>query len=334
MKPSEIAKVLMQRFQGMIKRPVHLEGPPGVGKTQLVAQAAKALGVAFRTIHAPLLQPEDYGFPVISQNRENVDFIVSREKFPVVGSDCPDKGLFLIDELSQADASAQKILANLMHEGEIHGKRLKPGWQIVSTGNRATDRAGANRLLTHLGNRITRIGVEVSLDDWTQWALANGVKPEVIAFIRFCPGKLNTFDPQAEINATPRAWADGVSAALGVVDPSLEFECFKGDVGEGAAAEFSGFLKVFRKLPSPDAIMLNPTTVEVPTDPATLFALCGALAHKTTGVNFGRIMAYVNRMDAEWKVLYVRDATKMHPEVYTSVEFIKWASGEGAKLLS
>lgn len=334
MKPSELKQLIVSRFKAGIKRPVIVESSPGIGKTQIAAQSAKELGIEFKAIHAPLLQPEDYGFPVITSDKTSVDFVVSKTKFPIEGAPCGDSGIFLIDELSQADNSAQKILANLIQEREIHGLKLKPNWLVIATGNRLTDRAGANRLLSHLKNRLTAIELEASIDDWSQWAFENGVKPEVIAFLRFRPELLNAFDAQNDVNATPRAWVEGVSAGLGAIDSNLELEVFKGDVGEGAAAEFCAFLKVYRKLPSPDAIMLNPTKAEIPKEPATLYALCGALAHKTSVDNFGRVMAYVGRMSPEFTVLYVRDAIRRKPEIQTTKEFIEWASGPGAKLLS
>lgn len=334
MKPSDLKRLISDRFKAGIKRPLLVESSPGLGKTQLAAQAAAELGVEFKAIHAPLLQPEDYGFPVISKDRDDVDFIVSKEKFPIEGSASADSGIFLIDELSQADSSAQKILANLIQEREIHGRRMKKDWLIIATGNRTTDRAGANRILTHLGNRVTRVPLEASLDDWTNWAIQNNVKPEVIAFIRFRPELLTNFDAQNEVNATPRAWVEGISAALGVIDPALEFEVFRGDVGEGPASEFLGFLKIYRKLPSPDAILLNPKKADVPKDPATLYAICGALAHRTTVDNFGRVMQYIGRLPAEFGVLYVRDAIARVPQLTNSKDFIAWASGPGAKLLT
>jgi MoxR-like ATPase len=318
MKPIELKSLIVSRFKALIKRPVHIESSPGLGKTQIAFQVAKELGVGFKAIHAPLLQPEDYGFPVIS----------------IEGSDCEETGIFLIDELPQADNSAQKILANLVQEREIHGRKLKSGWSIITTGNRSTDRAGASRLLSHLKNRLTTVELEASLDDWTQWALTNGVQTEVVAFIRFRPELLNNFDAQAEINPTPRSWVEGVSATLGVVDSALEFPCFKGDVGEGAAAEFVAFLKIFRKLPSVDAIMINPLDVAVPKDPATLYAICGALSAKVGKDSFGRAMQYVNRMPAEFSVLFVRDSLKRNPDIQASSDFIAWASGPGAKLLT
>jgi hypothetical protein len=346
MKPSELKKLIESRFKAGIKRPVLIEGSPGIGKTELAGQVAASLGIGFKVIHAPLLQPEDYAMPVVSADKSDVKFIVSRDKFPLEGTDCPEKGLLLIDELPQCDNNSQKILTNFIHTGEIHGQRIKPGWVIIATGNRVTDRAGANRILSHLGNRVTRVGLDVSLDDWTNWALNNGVQVEVISFIRFRPAMLNEFNAQVDINPTPRAWAQGVSAALGAIDPGQEFEVFTGDVGEGAAAEFCGFLKIYRKLPNVDTILLNPSKADVPTEPATLYALCGALAARTSKDNFGRVMEYVGRILPEFQSLFVRDTVVCRTskkgkdcnckacQIATTAEFIKWASGPGAKLLT
>jgi len=334
MKPSELKKSIAARHKAGIERAIHIKGAPGGGKTEIAGQAAKELGIGYKVIHAPLLQPEDYGFPVIAKERNNVDFVVSSEKFPIEGSDCPDEGILLIDELPQADNSAQKILANLLQAREIHGKKIKKGWTIVSTGNRTTDRAGANQLLSHLKDRVTEIDLDISVDDWTEWALANNIKLEVIGFVRFRPALLSAFDPQQEKSPTPRGWCQGVSAALGVVDPSLEFEFFKGDVGEAAAAEFCGFLKIFRELPSPDAILISPATTAVPTGSSVLYAIAGALAARTTGDNFDRVMTYVSRMPKEFSVLFIREAIRRNKDLQTTTEFIKWSCGPGKKLLT
>lgn len=334
MKPIEYKNLIKARHLASIIRPLYAEGMPGVGKTEIPKQAAAEMKIDCRVIHAPLLQPEDYSFPVISVDRQNVTFVVAKEKFPIEGSECGDVGILIIDELAQADANAQKILRNLIQAREIHGHKLKKGWSIIATGNRVIDRAGANRLLSHLSNVLTRVTLEPNLDDWTQWALANGVRPEVVAFIRFKPDLLSNFDPNQEINATPRAWTEGVSAALGAIDPTMELTVFSGDVGQGPASEFLAFLKIYRKLPSPDAIIMSPEKAVVPDDLSTLYALCGALSHRTAPDNFGRIMKYIKRIPAEFGVLYVKDAIARCPEIQQSKDFIAWASSDGAKLLT
>jgi hypothetical protein len=202
---------------------------------------------------------------------------------------------------------------------------MPDGWQVVSTGNRQSDRAGANRVLSHLRNRETVLELETHLDDWTAWAINNNVKPEVISFIRFRPGLLHDFDPQRDQNATPRAWVEGVSDVLGTVPADAEFECFKGAVGEGSAAEFVGFVRIFRKLPNPDAILLNPKTADVPADPATLYALSGALAQRATESNFERVCQYSERMPPEFSVLMISYAARRNPDLANTQAFTKWS---------
>lgn len=337
MKPSEFKQLVKARHKAAMKRPLMVEGQPGLGKTQIVGQAAEEMKVGFMVIHAPLLQPEDYGLPVPSKDKTTVNFVVSFDKFPLEGSDCPEFGILLIDELPQADNNIQKILANLIQEREIHGKKIKAGWTIVATGNRQADRAGANRILGHLGNKITRVGLEVSLDDWTQWALQNEVNAEVISFIRFRPDLLTNYDANKEINATPRAWVMGVSDGLENTPAGLEFETFKGDVGEGPASEFLAFLKIYRNLPSPDSILMDPKKAKVPSGEgaaATQYALCGALANKTTTGNFERALTYIRRLPAEFSVLYMKDATTRNPDLFNTKTYIDWASKDGADLLT
>lgn len=330
MKPSLIAATIEARIKSGVKRAIYLEGDPGAGKTQIVSQIAKRLGIGFKPIHAPLMQPEDYGLPLPNKARTAIDFIVPAYKFPIEGSDCPDEGILLIDELPQAGNEGQKILANVLQEREIHGKYLKPGWHIICTGNKMANRAGANRLLSHLRNRMTTYEYEVDLNDWTVWALDNGVKPEVVSFIRFRPNLLMDFDPQREINPTPRAWTEGVSANLGVVPDEAEFDTFKGDVGEGAAAEFRGFLKIYRKLPSPDVALMDPLGTDVPTDPATLYAMAGAIASRATRENFDRVIAYAERMPPELTVVVVRDAYQRDKTITASAAYTRWCARQEA----
>ena len=112
---------------------------------------------------------------------------------------------------------------------------------------------------------------------------------------------------------------------IGIVPADAEYECFKGAVGEGASAEFVGFLKIHRKLPNPDSILMNPTGANVPDDPATLYALCGTLAHKATLANFDRVITYVARMPKEFSVLCISYATRKNDELASSGAFTKWA---------
>ncbi len=363
MRPSEVIAEIKARFLSGNTRAIHLVSKPGEGKTSVIPRAAKELSkelgeeIGCLITHAPLQQPEDYGIPVTSLDRESIKFIVCASKYPIEGSGHPKRGIWGIDELPQTSHAGQAILANMIQAREIHGYKLMPGWTIVSTGNRAKDKAGAGELLSHLKDRVTFIEFDASIDDWTTWALENAIPTELIAFLRFKPELLSAFDPQLTKSPTPRAWSEGVARSIG--KSVNEFECFKGDVGEGAAAEFVAYLKMFRKLPTVEMVLLDPVNCVLPdigkdgSATAVMYAICGALGRKATKDNFGRIMTYVQRMPQEFSVLFTRDATRcMAPvidaatgkkkacgacqccEVTHSREFIQWLSGPGAKLLA
>jgi len=308
-----------------ITRTLSIEGAPGGGKTTIVHEVAQELDIPCIERHMPTMLVEDFGilYPDGSPDSQRLSYRLP-DWFPVKGK-APEQGILLFDDRNQAGPDLQKVLANICQARTLHGVPMPDGWMVVSTGNRQSDRAGANRVLSHLRNRETVLELETHLDDWTAWAINHGVKPEVISFIRFRPGLLHDFDPQRDQNATPRAWVDGVSDVLGTVPAEAEFECFKGAVGEGAAAEFVGFVRIFRKLPNPDAILLNPQTADVPKDPATLYALSGALAQRATESNFERVCQYSERMPPEFSVLIISYAARRNPDLANTQAFTKWS---------
>ena len=139
------------------QRTLCIEGSPGGGKTTIVHEVADDLGVECRELHMPTMLVEDFG--ILYPDKEDSDNLTYRlpEWFPQEGK-APDKGILLFDDRNQAGADLQKVLANICQARTLHGHKLPDGWQVISTGNRQKDRAGANRVLSHLRNRETGHG--------------------------------------------------------------------------------------------------------------------------------------------------------------------------------
>lgn len=341
MRASTLKATLKAMYGTKLKRSVCIEGPPGGGKTTIVREVAEDLRTKYETMtqkedgtpiipgfgyvemHMPTMLVEDFGILFPQADSDTLHYKLP-EWFPVKGK-APEHGILCFDDRNQASTDLQKVLANIIQSRTLHGTPLPDGWMVISTGNRQADRAGANRVLSHLRNRETVLEYETHLDDWTGWALTNGVRSEVTSFIRFRIPLLHEFDPSRDINPTPRSWVEGVSPIIGTVPSEAEFECFKGAVGEGAAAEFVGYLRIFRKLPNIDNILMNPDTVPVPTDPATLYALSGSLAAKATMSNFDRVCTFCNRMPPEFGVLTINCASRRVKELFDTQAFAKWA---------
>ena len=152
------------------------------------------------------------------------------------------------------------------------------------------------------------------------------------AVLRFKPGLLFDFRPEADARAfpTPRSW-EKLSRLLDASPTSgLELPIFAGTVGQGAAGEFLAFLRTWRQLPNPDAVLLDPDGSAVPTEPSTLYALSGALAARATPQNIDRLARYVGRMPAEFGVVTMRDASRRDPDVISTTAFIGWMADNHA----
>lgn len=303
--------------------PCMIWGAPGIGKSDLMRQAAKARGVPLIDLRAVLLDPVDLrGLPSVSEGKA--------VWLPM--GELPDErrdgthGILFLDEINAAPPAVQAACFGLVLDRKLGEYRLPSGWRVVAAGNRRTDRASAQAMPSALANRFLHLGMESSLDSWCQWAIAHGVQPELVAFLRFRPALLHDFQPDRTVNPTPRTWAMADRILKAKAAPHVELAALAGLVGDAAAAELIGFLKVWRTLPSPDAVFLNPDAVPVPTSAATLYALCGALARKVTAQSFDRMTQFLQRVPPEYGVAAVKDATARDAALITTPAYIAWSS--------
>ena len=321
MKPTQVLEAL--RTLVAIQQPAMIWGPPGVGKSAVTKQLAAELNVELRDVRAILLDPVDLrGLPHI--NGDGRAHWAVPEFLPREG-----KGILFLDELTAAPQLTQAACYQLILDRKLGEYELPDGWTIIAAGNRESDRGVVHRMPSPLTNRFVHLDFGVDLDDWTKWATTHGIATEVIAFLRFRDELLHDFDPKRSEKAfpTPRSW-EFVSNIVGsgTVTNGIEYPLIAGAVGEGAAAEFMGFLKIARSLQSPDMILMNPDSAAVPEEAATLYAVSTALARKATEGNMDRVVAYANRLPDEFSVLLVKDALDRDPAVAHTRSYIEWVA--------
>ncbi len=181
------------------RQPVFVWGPPGVGKSSIIAQLAKALNLSLRDIRALLLDPVDLrGLPYVAEGRSKWAI---PEFLPADGA-----GILFLDELNAAPAMVQAAFYQLVLDRRLGEYMLPDDWVIIAAGNRDGDRAHTNRMPTPLRNRFVHLDFEVDSQEWSEWAIGTGIRPEVIAFIRFRPQLLSAFDRDANAFPSPRSW--------------------------------------------------------------------------------------------------------------------------------
>ena len=108
--------------------------------------------------------------------------------------------------------------------------------------------------------------------------------------------------------------------------PTVERALFRGTVGEAAAVEFTAFLKVWRELPHPRAVLDDPANADIPENASTLMALCGSLYRMASDVNLDAIVTYATRLRREVGESLVGACVRREPALQRSPAFIRWAA--------
>ena len=325
LRPSEIADVLALLVEA--RQPTMVWGPPGAAKSMIAQQVAASCNRRYGDIRAPLLDAVDLrGIPWRDDDGR------TRWAPPVFLPPTASTDLWMLnlDELPSAVPMVQVALYQLLLERKCGEYSLPEGASLIACGNRQTDRGVVHRMPTPLSNRLVHLEIRVDVDDWLKWGAANGIAPEVLFFIQYEPDLLHQFDPQSKEHAfpTPRSWefASNIVKRRNGLDAEVERSLFRGTVGEAAAVEFTAFLKVWRELPHPKAILNDPENADIPENASALMALCGALYKMASDVNFDAIVTYATRLRREVGESLVGSCVRREPDLQRSPGFIRWAT--------
>lgn len=306
MKPKDLRKFLA--FAITNHENVLIKGKPGIGKSDIVAQACADAGYELIISHPVVSDPTDYkGMPF--QDGKKADFLPFGELNKIIEADKPT--VYFLDDLGQASPSVQAACMQLLLARCINNFKVSDKVTFIAATNRKEDRAGVTGILEPVKSRFASIlELTVNTDDWCEWAVTNDMPHELVSFLRFRPDMLDKDTPASKdiVNShSPRT-----IAALGRlqnkgVPIDLRYEVFKGSAGEGFAAEYIAYLSLYAKLPTFERIVDSPNDVEIPTDPALLYAFSGLVSNKASVKNIDKLMVFIERLPVEIQVATIKN---------------------------
>ena len=237
------------------KRPLFLWGPPGIGKSDLIAGITRELGGKLYDLRMPLLEPTDLrGIPFYNKEENTMDWAApvdlpseaEAKKYPLV--------VLFLDEMNAAAPAVQASGYQLILNRKVGKYTLPDNVVIVAAGNRESDKGVTYRMPSPLANRFVHLEMRVDHASWEQWAVLNGVHADVIGYVGFAKSDLFDFDPKSSSRsfATPRTWSF-VSELLKDNDSSESelMDLISGTVGEGTAIKFMAHRKISGNMPKP-----------------------------------------------------------------------------------
>lgn len=328
MRPSQLSSLLAVSFKH--RRKVLIKGPPGGGKSDIVAQATATAGAELLISHPAVSDPTDYkGMPAVLDNG-TAEFLPFGDLNKLIQAKKPT--VAFLDDIGQAPPAVQAALMQLLLARRVNGHKISDQVVFCGATNDTKHLAGVAGMLEPVKSRWdTIVELEVSVDDWCLWALDHNIPAELVAFIRFRPALLCDFKPTRELKNSPcprTVAAVGNWLQIGIKDHDV----IAGAAGEGFATELIAFLQMYAQLPNLDSIILSPDNSPVPEQANAMFAVTCGLSRKADVGNLERICRYLKRLPKEFEVCCVRDAVRVKPAIQTTRAFVDWAARNGEVL--
>jgi hypothetical protein len=240
------------------KRPLFLWGPPGIGKSELIAGITNDLGGHMIDLRLAQMEPTDIrGIPYFNKDRAVMDWAPPIDlpdaemasKYPII--------VLFLDEMNSAAPAVQATAYQLVLNRRVGKYVLPDNVVIVAAGNRESDKGVTYRMPAPLANRFVHLEMRVDYESWEAWAVENRVHKDVVGYIGFAKGDLYDFDPKSATRsfATPRSWSFVSELLDDNMSESTLTDLIAGTVGEGLALKFMAHRKVAGQMPKPSDIL-------------------------------------------------------------------------------
>jgi len=226
------------------RRASMLWGTRGVGKSSIVRQVAEHFDVPLVDLRLTTIEPVDIRGAIYAD-----DVLAKTVWFPPEFLPTADQpaGILFLDELTAAEQRLQISAYSLILDRRVGNYCLPDGWQVIAAGNATFHGAVSHDMGTALADRMFHFNVQTVIDAFLDYAITHGLAPEVMAYLKVRPDKLD--DTQAQlandhlIGASPRGWEDVSNVLKSGLSEAAQRVFVQGRIGAANAAEFFGVLR-------------------------------------------------------------------------------------------
>ena len=202
------------------QRPILLMGPPGIGKTQIMEQAARACGVALvsytithhtrqSAVGLPFIRQKHYGGRDVSVTEYTMSEIIASiyEKMEATGL---QEGILFIDEINCVSETLAPTMLQFLQCKTFGNQAVPAGWVIVAAGNPPEYNKSVREFDIVTLDRVRRMDIEPDLPAWREYARAAGIHGAILSYLELHPQ--NFYQINADVEGTQfvtaRGWED------------------------------------------------------------------------------------------------------------------------------
>ncbi|MBP3893084.1 MAG: AAA family ATPase [Atopobiaceae bacterium] len=203
-----------------MQRPLILMGPPGIGKTAIVAQIAERMGINFvsysithhtrqSALGLPYIDDDVFGGRSYKVSRYTMSEIIAATH-DAIASTGVREGILFLDEVNCASETLAPAMLQFLQYKTFGQHRLPQGWIIVCAGNPPEYNRAARDFDPAMMDRMKKIDIEPDVDVWMDYAIAHGVHPAITTYLANKPKsfyKVRSAISGARI-VTARGWED------------------------------------------------------------------------------------------------------------------------------
>ncbi len=210
------------------QRPLLLIGPPGVGKTQIMRQAAEDCGVglvAYTITHhtrqsavgLPFIRSAVYGGEEKKVTGYTMSEILASVWDRIEAGE--KEGILFIDEINCVSETLAPTMLQFLQCKTFGNQFLPEGWIIAAAGNPPEYNKSVREFDIVTLDRVRKMEIEADLSVWKEYAREKGIFPALLSFLELRPQSFYKIVPDVDGTqfVTARGWED-LSELLYVYD--------------------------------------------------------------------------------------------------------------------
>ena len=202
------------------QRPIFLLGAPGIGKTAIVDQVAKELGlglVSYSMTHHT--RQSALGLPsIVHKVYDGEEFDVSEYTMSEIIASIYEyaettglkRGILFLDEINCVSETLYPSMLQFLQFKTFGRHKVPAGWVVVCAGNPPEYNKSVHEFDVVTLDRLRKIAIEPDLDAWLDYADSTGVHPAITSYLEVRRDDFYSINstPSDKSFVTARSWDD------------------------------------------------------------------------------------------------------------------------------
>ena len=202
------------------QRPVFLMGPPGIGKTAIMAQISAELNIgllAYSMTHhtrqsalgLPFITQKTYGGKEYNITEYTMSEIIA-SVYDLMEKTGGKSGILFLDEINCVSETLAPVMLQFLQYKTFGKHKIPDNWILIGAGNPPEYNKSVREFDIVTWDRLKRIDIEPVFNVWKEFAYEQGVHPAVLTYLEI--KKSDFYSVESTVNGktfvTARGWCD------------------------------------------------------------------------------------------------------------------------------